>query len=185
MNSIARVEVDGVEAGVLRFPSGAIDLSEMCRPGKKHTLRLKVTALPLKAIMAGFGDTNAPKTVKGTVERRGLCGDVFLTSVPALGRIDDIRIAPSVRKNELTVRVRAEGLNESMYVLRVEIRDKVKTVREFASQSFQPIKDHAGDVTGRREVDAGETVGHPHAGESAVGSRDLGRGVGEGHVSGN
>src|SRR3954470_17394373 len=78
LNSFAQVFVDGKKAGELRFPAGEVDLSGVCRPGEKHVLSLLVVALPLKAVMLSYKDSAAATQVKGTVPRRGLCGDVYL-----------------------------------------------------------------------------------------------------------
>src|SRR6516165_4272764 len=73
------------------------------RRGGKHVLSLLVTAMPLKGVLLSYTDTNSAREVKGTVERRGLCGDVFLTSTPPAARITDVKIDTSVRKGEVTV----------------------------------------------------------------------------------
>jgi beta-galactosidase len=83
VNSFAVVYVDGKRAGEVRFPAGEVDLTAACRPGRKHVLSLLVTALPLKGVLLSYTDTNAAREVKGSVERRGLCGDVYLISTPA------------------------------------------------------------------------------------------------------
>src|SRR6185436_17663100 len=80
LNSFATVYVDGKKAGEIRFPGGEIDLTPHCQSGAKHVLSLLVVAMPLKAVMLSHADSNAAREVKGTVERRGLCGDVYLTS---------------------------------------------------------------------------------------------------------
>src|ERR1700687_2735366 len=97
VNSFAIVFVDGKKAGEIRFPAGDLDLTSVCRPGTKHVLRLMVTAMPLKAVLLSYSATNAAKEVKGTVERRGLCGDVYLVSTPAAAHVTDVRVDTSVR----------------------------------------------------------------------------------------
>ena len=63
--------LDGKKLGDMYFPSGEVDLTSACRPGKTQVLSLCVKAVPLAAVMQAFTDTSAPKTVKGSVERRG------------------------------------------------------------------------------------------------------------------
>ncbi|HEX4645550.1 MAG TPA: hypothetical protein VH598_08065, partial [Verrucomicrobiae bacterium] len=86
LNSFAAVYVDGRRAGELRFPGGELDLTAVCRPGKTHTLSLLVIAMPLKDVLLSYGDTFGTRQVNGTVERRGLCGDVYLVGTPAVAR---------------------------------------------------------------------------------------------------
>ncbi|MDO9632844.1 MAG: hypothetical protein Q7I92_13180, partial [Humidesulfovibrio sp.] len=111
LNSFATAFVDGkpvrtlASAGEMRFPAGAVDLASACPPGSKHTLSLLVTALPLKAVLLSYNDTSQAREMRGSVQRRGLCGDVYLVSVPSGPRLGEVRIAASVRKGELTLTV--------------------------------------------------------------------------------
>jgi hypothetical protein len=89
--------------GEILYPAGEVDLTAVCTPGKKYLLSIEVTALPIAEVIALFGDTNAPKQGAATVNRRGLCGDVFLASEPKGPKITDVRIETSVRKGEITV----------------------------------------------------------------------------------
>jgi beta-galactosidase len=147
LNSFAVVHVDGKKVGEIRFPSGEADLTAACRPGGKHVLSLLVLAMPLKGVMLSYSDTNTARTVKGTVERRGLCGDVYLTSEPQGARIGDIHVTPSVRKKELSINAALEGLNEQgSYALRIEVRDKDRVVRAFASAPFKASDLRAGRI---------------------------------------
>ena len=83
LNSLAVVYVDGKRAGDVRFPGGELALTSLCVPGKTHRLTLHVAALPLKGVLLSYSDSNSAREVQGRVERRGLCGDVFLVSTPA------------------------------------------------------------------------------------------------------
>jgi len=98
LNSFAAVYVDGNKAGDMRFPAGEVDLTRACRPGAKHVLSMLVVAMPLRAVMMSFSDTNAAKQVRGAVERKGLCGDVFLEGTPVGARLGDVRVGTSVRR---------------------------------------------------------------------------------------
>ena len=142
MNSFAVVFVDGKKAGEIRFPAGEVDLTAVCRPGGKHVLSLLVVALPLKGVLLSYTDTNSAREVKGTVERRGLCGDVYLAGTPSAARIADVKIDTSVRKGEITVSAALDGLAaDAAYTLRVEIRTEDRVVRQFTSKAFK-----AGDL---------------------------------------
>ncbi|HKB36663.1 MAG TPA: glycoside hydrolase family 2 TIM barrel-domain containing protein, partial [Gemmataceae bacterium] len=146
VNSFALVYVDGKKAGEIRFPSGEVDLTAACRPGRKYRLSLLVVALPLKGVQLSYSDTNAAREVKGVVERRGLCGDVYLASTPPKTFLTDVKVDTSVRKGEVTIEAAVEGLPANgQYALRVELRENSRTVRAFASKPFK-----RGDLKGGR-----------------------------------
>ena len=148
LNSQARVYVDGNRAGELRFPGGALELTPLCRPGATHRLTLCVTALPLKAVLLSYTDTNAAREVKGRVARRGLCGDVFLVATPAGPRIGDVKVDTSVRKKQVTF---AASLHSLAPDARYSLHAKVTAgdgggVTEFRSMPFGRRDLHDGSV---------------------------------------
>ncbi len=110
LNSYAAVYLDGKKAGEMRFPGGEVDLTAQCRPGGAHTLSMLVIALPLKAVMFSHSDTFGSKEVQGNVERRGLCGDLWLAGMPTGPRIADVKVDTSVRRWEITFDAGIEGL---------------------------------------------------------------------------
>ena len=61
LNSYAEVYVDDRKVGQIRFPAGQVDLSAVVRPGATHVLSLLVVAMPLKAVMESYNDTNTGK----------------------------------------------------------------------------------------------------------------------------
>ena len=139
LNSFATVFVDGRRVADLRFPAGEADLTAACRPGETHTLSMLVTAMPLKAVMLSFNDTNAARQVKGSVQRRGLCGDVYLCAAPSRARIDDIAIVTSVRRGELTTDVALQGLDDAtQYSLRGAVTEiGGRKVLELTGRAFR------------------------------------------------
>ncbi|NQU23493.1 MAG: hypothetical protein HQ567_19610, partial [Candidatus Nealsonbacteria bacterium] len=138
VNSFAAVYIDGKRAGEIRFPSGEVDLTSGCRPGDKHVLSMLVVAMPLKGVMLSYSDTASAKEIKGRVARRGLCGDVYLASAPRSARIGDVKVDTSVRQGQISLDVALEGLaGNSRYVLKADITDGKRTVREFVSAPFQ------------------------------------------------
>jgi len=139
LNSQAVVYLDGAKVGDLRFPYGEVDLTAACRPGQKQILSMLVAALPLRAVLLSFGDSAAPRQVAGRVERRGLCGDVYLVSSPAGARIGDVRVETSVRNWEIAFDVALAGLAaDRSYRVRAQIADGAGPAKEFTSQPFQP-----------------------------------------------
>jgi hypothetical protein len=146
VNSFAVVYVDGKKVGAVRFPAGDVDLTAACRPGGKYVLSVLVVALPLKGVLLSYTDTNSAREVKGTVERRGLCGDVYLAGTPAAARVADVKVDTSVRKGEVTISAALDGLAAgASYALRVKIEQDGRAAREFTSESFR-----AGDLKGGR-----------------------------------
>lgn len=138
LNSLAEVFVDGEKAGELRFPAGEVDLSAVCRPGRTHVLSLRVSALPLKAVMLSYTDSASARQVKGSVPRRGLCGDVYLVATPKAARLADVKVETSVRRGQLSVGARLEGLTAGdRYTLRARVTEGDKTVHEFAGPAFK------------------------------------------------
>jgi hypothetical protein len=139
VNSLAAVSIDGKSIGTIRFPAGEVDLTGMCEPGRKYTLGLLVTALPLKGVLLSFADTNAAREVKGSVERRGLCGDLWLTSTSAGPRITDVVVNTSVRRDQISVDSAVENLaTDRQYELRLQIRQADGSIRrEWTSQAFR------------------------------------------------
>jgi hypothetical protein len=134
LNSFAAVYLDDVHVGDLRFPGGTLDLTQACRAGQTHRLRMCVTALPLDAVRRSYADTASVKEVQARVERRGLCGDVFLESAPPGARLGRSQIATSVRAGTITIRSVIAGANPgTRYVLAARIRRGEAAVAEFKS----------------------------------------------------
>jgi len=148
VNSFAAVYINGKRVGEIRFPSGEVDLTAACRPGQKHVLTMLVVAMPLKGVMLSYNDTASARKVKGRVARRGLCGDVYLASTPPGPRISDVKVVTSVRQWSINLDAALEGLTgdskpgvgrigNPSYVLRADVVDGKRTVREFTSKPFK------------------------------------------------
>ncbi|MCX7047821.1 MAG: hypothetical protein NTX50_20340 [Candidatus Sumerlaeota bacterium] len=138
LNSYAVLYVDGAKAGEMRFPAGEVDITKMCRPGGKHVLSMFVLAMPLKAVMLSYNDTASARQVKGSVARRGLCGDVYLVGASAGPRIGDVKVDTSVRQWEIAFDAALDGLaSDAQYILRAQIFDNDRSVGEFASKAFR------------------------------------------------
>ncbi len=137
LNSYAAVFIDSTQAGEMRFPAGEVDLTSACRPGEKHLLSMLVVALPLKAAMMSFANSAEARQVAGEVERRGLCGDVYLEGAPAGTRISDVKVETSVRNWQITFDGALEALeSDSRYALRAQIIDGDRQIAEFTGAPF-------------------------------------------------
>jgi hypothetical protein len=138
LNSFAIVYINGMKAGEIRFPWGEADLTSVCRPGGKYVLSMLVMAMPLKSVLLSFNDTLLPREVKGSVKRRGLCGDVYLAGEPLGARIADVKIDTSVRKEEIMLDIAFKGLDAiAQYTLYARITEKGRIAREFTTDIFR------------------------------------------------
>ncbi len=138
LNSYAAVFVDGKRVGEIHFPGGDLDITPACQPGGTHKLSLFVVAMPLKGVMLSYTDSASAREVKGSVARRGLCGDVWLVRTPRGPRLGDVRIETSVRKAELTISAAADGLaRDTQHRLRARVSRAGAVVKEFSSRPFQ------------------------------------------------
>jgi hypothetical protein len=138
LNSYAAVYVDGNKASEILFPAGEVDVTNVCRPGSKHVLSLLVVSLPLKGVMLSYSDTASAREVKGSVARRGLCGDVFLVSTPAGARLADAKVDTSVRKWEITFNASLQGVKAGEpYSLAARVTENGHDVKEFSSAAFK------------------------------------------------
>ncbi len=138
LNSFASVYVDGKKLGDMRFPTGEVDVTAACRPGGKHVLSILVVAMPLKGVMLSYNDTASAREVRGSVARRGLCGDVYLVSTPSGARISDVKVDTSFRKEEIRLETGLKGLAaDSSYRLHARVTDKGRVVAEFTSTTFK------------------------------------------------
>ena len=146
LNSFAVVFIDGREAGQIRFPAGQADITAAVRPGSTHVLSMLVVAMPLKAVMESYSDTNTARQRKGTVQRRGLCGDVWLLSEPGEIRLGNTQIFTSFRESQITFQSALEGVAPANGLkLRARITEPGRQVAEFTSHTFS-----SGELTNNR-----------------------------------
>ena len=138
LNSYAAVFVDGKSIGAVVFPGGELDITNACRPGGQHVLSMHVVAMPLKGVMLSYTDTASAREVKGSVARRGLCGDVYLVGTPRGPRIGDIKVDTSVRQQEITFDVSLNDVAaEAEYSLRAQILKDNRCIEELSSPAFR------------------------------------------------
>ena len=104
--------------------------------------------MPLKGVMRSYTDTAAARDIKGTVARRGLCGDVYLVSTPAGARIADLKVETLVRKKLLSLNTAMQGLSaHAQYTLQARILKQGQSLREFTSPAFRASDLQNGCVT--------------------------------------
>ena len=137
LNSYAVVFVDGKKLGEILFPGGEADITSSCHMGGKHVLSLFTAALPLNEEIITYAAADSATRRKASVARRGLCGDVFLSSTPAKTSIKDMKIDTSVRRWEITFEAALKGLEEdTSYEMCAQILDERHVVKEFKSPLF-------------------------------------------------
>ena len=137
LNSFAAVYIDGQPVGQLSFPAGQLDLSAAVRPGATHVLSLLVVAMPLKAVMESYHDTNTARQRQGRVGRRGLCGDVWLISEPTGVRLSEVSINTSFRRSQISFTTEVRDLAAAgRYKLRARITEQGHLVQEFTGPPF-------------------------------------------------
>jgi len=130
----------------LRYPGGELDLTGQCQPGATQTLSMFVEAVPLREVMFSNADTFGSNQVRGRVDRPGLCGDVWLASMPKGPRISDVKVDTSVRKWEITFDAALDALVPGMqYTLNAKVSADGLPDREFTSKPFT-----AADLKGGR-----------------------------------
>ena len=148
VNSNAVVYIDREKAGEVWFPDGEIDITALCKPGNSHVLTIKVKAVPLKDVITAYSDTNMGRQVQATVVRRGLCGDVFISSIPKRTCIDHVAIETSFRRQEITFKTGLLNLEpKRKYKLSFQITFQDDKVAEFSSRQFD-----AGNLEDNRIV---------------------------------
>lgn len=97
----ATVFVDGQPAGEVRWPAGALDLTDRLRPGRDATVTVKVTCEPMAAEKLVTMREDLVEQMKADVRFRGLLGDVWLESEPTATRLTAVQCRPSVRQQSL------------------------------------------------------------------------------------
>jgi len=138
VNSHATIYLDGRDVGAIVFPCGELDITAACRAGSTHILSMFVVAMPLKGVMLSYIDTASAKEVTGSVARRGLCGDVYLVSMPGNERIAEVKVDTSVRRWQITFDVALDGLaSDTQYAISARITDNGRNVAEFTSKVFK------------------------------------------------
>lgn len=120
LNSFAAVFVDGKKVGEMRFPAGQVDITSHCEPARTHKLTMLVVALPLKAVLQSYTDSASARTVKGTVARRGTCGNIFLVGSVSGPRISEAKVDTYVRSGR--IRFRVNVTNHLSGTLRARVR---------------------------------------------------------------
>jgi beta-galactosidase len=134
VNSYAAVFIDGRKVGEIVFPAGSVDLTGVCEPGKTYKLSMLVLALPLKGAILAYTDTAAARQVRGSVARRGLCGDLFLMALPKGERIEDLRLESSFRRGTVTVVAKVANLSPNRsYRLKMVVREGSRAIHEVIS----------------------------------------------------
>lgn len=132
------VYLDGRKAGEIVFPGGMVELTGLVRPGKRQTLEVRLSAVPLSEDHYVAMDGDNITKVAAKVKNRGITGDTFLHIVPA-ERIDNTHFITKVKGMTITFDSALSGLRpEKRYTVSVRIVDRNgKEVKAFASPAFR------------------------------------------------
>jgi hypothetical protein len=88
--------------------------------------------------MQSYTDSAAAREIEGAVARRGLCGDVFLVSLPKGARLSEVDVRTSVRDQTITIDTSVEDLPDHQSLqLQARILQGDRVVKEITSDVFQ------------------------------------------------
>jgi beta-galactosidase len=138
--TLAKVFVNGAQAGEVTWPGGEVDLTGKVNPGEKAELVLWVDSKAptelTRAIPAAMGkDTAIPDQFQSQVG--GLGGEVCLVSQPPGAKIARVEIAPHVSKMQLDLQFRADNLTAGQsYVIEGTVSKGGKVVKSFRSDAL-------------------------------------------------
>ena len=138
IQSCGIVFVDGVKAGVLYYPGGELELTGKLLPGSHHTLAVLVSAKPEEQLEY-MGHDRLVK-LKSNLRNRGICGDLYLESLPLAAAISDVHVITSVKSGRITFDTGFVTLPAGTYRLEAEVSEGRNVVRTFASEPFA-VKD--------------------------------------------
>ncbi|MBS5532781.1 hypothetical protein KH017_18500, partial [bacterium] len=138
IQSCGIVFVDGVKAGVLYYPGGELELTGKLLPGSYHTLAVLVSAKPEEQLEY-MGHDRLVK-LKSNLRNRGICGDLYLESLPLAAAISDVHVITSVKSGRITFDTGFVTLPAGTYRLEAEVSEGRNVVRTFASEPFA-VKD--------------------------------------------
>lgn len=112
----AEVFINGRRAGSLSWPDGRVEVTPLVKPGGRVEVALRVSALPLAPAEWAKLSPEERRQRTAQVGVRGLCGDVFLESEPRGPRIASVLVMPSVRRQELRLRLEVADVPEKAKV---------------------------------------------------------------------
>ncbi len=111
----AMVYVNGKSCGTIAWPWGSVDITPAVTPGQTAQVRVLVAAIADPEKVGQFWQ-NALSNVTYTsarLETRGLTGSVFLESRCSEGRVTDVFVRTSTRKQNLSLDVELTGVKQA------------------------------------------------------------------------
>ncbi|MBN1670131.1 MAG: hypothetical protein JXR37_03815 [Kiritimatiellae bacterium] len=107
----AHVWIDGQEAGSPDGPGGRLDITALARPGKRQVLSM-------------------------LVKKRGITGDLFLSSEPAADRIADVDVRCSTRKQQIEVEIGLEEMRADRLRCEILVLEHGTPAKRFETRAF-------------------------------------------------
>ncbi|MDP3850032.1 MAG: hypothetical protein Q8Q59_05985, partial [Luteolibacter sp.] len=107
----AVVFIDGREAGKISWPGGEVDLTAAVKPGKTHSLLVKVVAVADKGEVTRFMGIGEGQILKEKVilATRGIVGDVILSCCPVGAHLTGCGIRTTVKAPSADGKSPAQG----------------------------------------------------------------------------
>lgn len=107
LSTDAKVMLDGVEVGQVRWPGGEVDLTSGVRWGQDQILTLLIVATPEEGMVMRLMENASAQITqqKATLNSKGITGDIFLKCRPKGSYISDVFVKTSTRKKELALEV--------------------------------------------------------------------------------
>ena len=138
LNSYAIAYLDGERLGEIAFPGGDMLIADALESGGVRTLSLFVAALPLRAELADYSNSAEERRRQGTVDLRGLCGDVSLVGEPNAARVGEVLVRTSIRRGEVAFDTVLNNLDtNTTYRLKARVSDGGTVVKEFVGEVFR------------------------------------------------
>jgi len=138
----AEVYLDDKSVGIVNWPEGEIDLTEIAQPGKSYELKVKVVAKEDKEFIEDFNNYDGKK-IKATVFNRGISGNVTLLSRPKGINISDLFILTSVRNKTIKFIVSLDSIQGSK---NIEFNFKIYDLAGKLAKEFSASKEVSGDT---------------------------------------
>ena len=137
--------LDGQPVGEVTWPGGMLDLTAAAHPGAPATLRLLVTASEGGDEVTEHTGAAADQTFtkRTTLTTRGVIGDVLLRSEPRAGRIEEVAIRTSTRKQRIDLDLVLSGMSGALQAQARMLAGDGKAEKEFSGALSCDASGHA------------------------------------------
>jgi beta-galactosidase len=120
----AIIYVNGIQCGQINWPYGAVDITNVVKPGEPNQLNLLVMATADQAQTVVM-NPNEILTQEANLDAKGLIGEVRLLSRPAGAYIHDVFVQTSTRNHQIKLDIEVIGIQQN---------DRAKITAELLNQ---------------------------------------------------